>query len=191
MKQLFNIAILALFALSLSFCSRDNRTRNVRYMATTDMYNPVGYETYAPNSFFKNGLEAQNPVVGTIFRGEVPYEIPNNEAGYQLALKTLKSPLEVNAINLANGRAMFTINCISCHGDKGNGQGVLMQNGKFLGVPNYKDRPITEGSIYHVIMYGRNLMGSHASQLTHTERWQVVQYVQQLRDSLIKIDTIK
>ncbi len=191
MKQLFNIAILALLALSLSFCSRDNRTRNVRYMAATDMYNPVGYETYGSNPNFKNGLEAQAPVAGTIFRGEVPYEIPNTEEGYQLALKNLKSPLEVNQANLANGKAMFTIYCISCHGDKGNGQGVLMQRGKFLGVPNYKDRPITEGSIYHVIMYGRNLMGSHASQLTHTERWQVVQYVQQLRDSLIKIDTIK
>ncbi len=166
MKQLFNIAILALLALSLSFCSRDNRTRNVRYIAATDMYNPVGYETYGSNPNFKNGLEAQAPVAGTIFRGEVPYEIPNTEEGYQLALKNLKSPLEVNQANLANGKAMFTIYCISCHGDKGNGQGVLMQRGKFLGVPNYKDRPITEGSIYHVIMYGRNLMGSHASQLT-------------------------
>lgn len=191
MKHLFNIAILALLALSLSFCSRDNRTRNVRYMAATDMYNPVGYETYTPNPFFKNGLEAQLPVPGTIFRGEVPYEIPNTEEGYQLALKTLKSPLEVNEVNLTNGKAMFTINCIPCHGENGDGQGVLMQRGKFLGVPNYKDRPITEGSIYHVIMYGRNLMGSHASQLTNTERWQVVQYVQQLREGLIQKDTIK
>ncbi|PIX06775.1 MAG: cytochrome C [Flavobacteriales bacterium CG_4_8_14_3_um_filter_35_10] len=191
MKHLFNFAILALLALSLSFCSRDNRTRNVRYMAATDMYNPVGYETYTPNPFFKNGLEAQLPVTGTIFRGEVPYEIPNTEEGYQLALKTLKSPLELSEVNLAKGKAMYTINCISCHGEKGDGQGVLMQRGKFLGVPNYKDRPITEGSIYHVIMFGRNLMGSHASQLTNTERWQVVQYVQQLREGLIKIDTIK
>ena len=191
MKHLFNFAILALLALSLSFCSRDNRTRNVRYMAATDMYNPVGYETYTPNPFFKSGLEAQLPVTGTIFRGEVPYEIPNTEEGYQLALKTLKSPLEISEVNLAKGKAMYTINCISCHGEKGDGQGVLMQRGKFLGVPNYKDRPITEGSIYHVIMFGRNLMGSHASQLTNTERWQVVQYVQQLREGLIKIDTIK
>ena len=45
---------------------------------------------------------------------------------------------------------------------------------------------ITEGSIYHVIMYGRNLMGSHASQLTDKERWQVVMYVQQLRNELLK-----
>jgi hypothetical protein len=46
---------------------------------------------------------------------------------------------------------------------KGDGQGKLVQNGKFLGVPNYKDRAITEGSIYHVIYYGRNMMGPHAT----------------------------
>ena len=116
----------------------------------------------------------------------MPYEIANTEEGYQLALKTLKSPLEVNDANLANGKAMYTIYCTSCHGDKGDGQGVLMQREKFLGIPNYKDRAITEGSIYHVIMYGRNMMGSHASQLTDKERWEIVQYVQKLRTDLLK-----
>jgi mono/diheme cytochrome c family protein len=92
----------------------------------------------------------------------------------------------VNDENLAKGKAMFDIYCIECHGAKGDGQGVLVQRGKFLGVPNYKDREITEGSIYHVIMYGRNLMGSHASQLTYKERWEIVQYVQKLRADLLK-----
>jgi mono/diheme cytochrome c family protein len=155
-------------------------------MAATDMYNAVGYETYATNPFFKNGIVAQKPVEGTIFRGEVPYEIPNTNEGYELAKATLKSPLEVNEKNLAKGKAMFTIYCISCHGAKGDGQGVLVQREKFLGVPRYKDRQITEGSIYHVIMYGRNLMGSHASQLTYKERWQIVQYVQKLREDSLK-----
>ena len=45
----------------------------------------------------------------------------------------------------------------------------------FLGVPSYADSDITEGSIYHVLMYGKNLMGSHASiKLTEEERWQIV-----------------
>jgi hypothetical protein len=33
-------------------------------------------------------------------------------------------------------------------------------------------------------MHGKNLMGSHASQITYTERWQIVQYVQQLKKDL-------
>jgi len=64
--------------------------------------------------------------------------------------------------------------------------GTLVKNEKFLGVPNYKDRDITQGSIYHVLMYGRNLMGSHSGQLTEAERWNVVQYVEHLRADLLK-----
>lgn len=186
MKNIFNIAVIAVLILSISACNNNHRSRKVQYMADTDMYNAVGYETYSANPNFKNGIEAQTPVAGTIFRGEVPYEIPNTEDGYNLAKKTLKSPLEVNAANLANGKAMFTIYCAVCHGDKGDGQGTLVKREKFLGVPNYKDRDITEGSIYHVIMYGRFMMGSHASQLTYKERWQIVQYVQKLREDLLQ-----
>jgi mono/diheme cytochrome c family protein len=85
-----------------------------------------------------------------------------------------------------NGSKMYIIYCAICHGDLGDGQGTLVKNEKILGVPNYKDRDITDGSIYHVIMYGRNMMGSHASQLNDTERWQVVQYASKLREDLIK-----
>lgn len=185
MKRVLKIIPILLIVISITSCS-DKRNRKLQYMADTDMYNAVGYETYATNPFFKNGIEAQKPVDGTIFRGEVPYEIPNTNEGYELAKETLKSPLEVNEKNLKNGKAMFTIYCAVCHGAKGDGQGILVKREKFLGVPDYKDRDITEGSIYHVIMYGRNLMGSHASQLTNTERWEIVQYVQKLRNDALK-----
>jgi mono/diheme cytochrome c family protein len=185
MKRILNIIPVLLIVISITSCS-NKRERKLQYMADTDMYNAVGYETYTSNPFFKNGIEAQKPVEGSIFRGEVPYEIPNTNEGYDLAKETLKSPLEVNDKNLANGKAMYTIYCAVCHGDKGDGQGTLVKREKFLGVPNYKDRQITEGSIYHVIMYGRNMMGSHASQLTNKERWQIVQYVQKLREDLLK-----
>ncbi len=186
MKRILNLIVVLLIVISITSCSSNNRKPKLQYMADVDMYRPVGYETYAKDPAFRNGLEAQKPVEGTIFRGESPYEIPNTNEGYELAKETLKSPLEVNDKNLKNGKAMYTIYCAVCHGAKGNGQGILVKREKFLGVPNYKDRQITEGSIYQVIMYGRNMMGSHASQLTNKERWQVVQYVQKLRENLLK-----
>ena len=57
-----------------------------------------------------------------------------------------------------------------------------MQREKVLGVPNYKSRELTEGSIYHVLYYGRNTMPAFANQLSEKERWQVAMYVEQLRD---------
>lgn len=187
MKNIFNIALTGLMILLLASCGDEKPTeRNVQYMGDTDMYVPVPYETYGENPYFKNGLNAQLPVKGSIARGEVVYEYPNSEEGYQMAKDSLRAPFPVSEEVLERGGVTYTIYCAVCHGDAGDGMGTLVKNEKFLGVPNYKDREITEGSIYHVIMYGRNLMGSHASQLTETERWNVVHYVEDLRAELLK-----
>ena len=53
---------------------------------------------------------------------------------------------------------------------------------KILGVPSYKDRVITQGSIYHVMTYGINTMGNYANQLNQTERWLVADYVMKLKN---------
>jgi mono/diheme cytochrome c family protein len=188
MKNFLHITSLGVFLLIFVSC-HDNKkptSRDVQYMADTDMYNAVPYETYSSNPVFKNGLSSQDPVEGTIARGHVVYEYPNTEEGYQMAKDSLYSPSKLNDKNLENGANLYAIYCAICHGDLGDGQGTLVKNEKILGVPNYKDRDITDGSIYHVIMYGRNMMGSHASQLNDEERWEVVQYVSKLREDLIK-----
>ncbi len=181
MKNFIKVSIVLAVVASLVSCG-NKRTPQVQYMP--DMYVSVPYSV--------NGAEGLNgapvnlaPVTGTIARGgEAAYDIPNTNEGYEKAKITLTSPLEITDKNLANGKKMYTIYCAVCHGKKGDGDGILSQRDKFAGIPNYKDRDITSGSIYHVIMHGRNLMGSHAAQLTQKERWQVVQYVEKLKNDL-------
>ena len=185
MKIVLKTSYLLLVTLLIVSCNDTKTTRKVRYMADTDMYNSVPYDAYTINPNFKNGQTSQAPVAGTLSRTASFYDIPNTEPGYLFAKDSLKSPLETNEKNLEKGKYLFGIYCSVCHGDAGDGQGILMKNEKFLGVPNYKDREITQGSIYHVIMYGRNLMGSHSSQLTELERWQIAQYVEKLRADLL------
>ena len=182
MKNFKLIIALVVFA-SIISCN-NKRTPQVQYMP--DMYESIPYNP--------NGAEGINnapvnlkPVAGTISRGGHPtYNIADTNEGYELAKTTLTNPLEATEENLENGKKMYDIYCASCHGKKGDGNGVLSQREKFSGIPNYKDRDITAGSIYHVIMHGKNLMGSHASQITYTERWQIVQYVEKLRTDLAK-----
>ena len=185
MKNYLKITVVFVLLLSFTSCGWGDKTkRNKQYMP--DMYQSVGYETYSENPNLPNGMTSQKPVDGTIARGntDVAYDYENTTEGYELAKDELKSPLEVNEKNLEQGEYLYNIYCTTCHGKNGDGQGDLVKNEKFLGVPNYKDRELTEGSIYHVIMYGRNLMGSHASQLRADERWQVTQYVQKLKNEL-------
>ncbi|MBF02020.1 MAG: cytochrome C [Flavobacterium sp.] len=181
MKSLYKIVAIAGFSFMVTSCHDDAKPN---YQFFPNMYEAVPYETYSEHEVFKNGKEGQLPAPGTIKRGFVPYEIPNTTEGYALAKETLKSPLDSLSRNPENGKALFNIYCAICHGEKGDGKGNLVKREKFLGVPSYKDREITEGSIYHVVTYGLNSMGSHANQLTQEERWQVADYVLKLKSEL-------
>ena len=64
------------------------------------MYESVGYDTYAESNAFANGIEAQEPVKGTISRGWETYEYEDTNEGYELAKVNLKSPVEKTDENL-------------------------------------------------------------------------------------------
>jgi len=181
MKRLYKIVAVVGLSFVATSCFDKSKPN---YQFFPNMYEAVSYETYSEHKVFKGGVEAQAPVKGTIKRGFVPYEIPNTPEGYALAKATLKSPLDSNAINQDKAKELFTVYCAICHGDKGDGKGNLVVKEKFLGVPSYKDREITDGSIFHVVTYGLNSMGSHANQLSQEERWQVADYVLKLKAGL-------
>ena len=180
MKKVVSILSVSLLLVSCFNPSKPN------YQYFPNMYEAVGYETYVESAAFANGVEAQLPVEGTVARGWAPYDYPDTNAGYETAKANLVSPLEQSDAHRAEGKELYGVYCAVCHGKKGDGQGILMKREKFLGIPNYADRDITEGSIYHVLMYGKNAMGSHAGQVNATERWQIAQHVMYLRNELTK-----
>ena len=181
MKSLYKIV--AVVGLSFMATSCFDKAKP-NYQFFPNMYEPVSYETYSEHNVFKGGVEAQEPAKGSIKRGFVPYEIPNTPEGYALAKATLKSPLDSLSINQDKAKELYTVYCAICHGDAGDGKGNLVVKEKFLGVPSYKDREITDGRVFHVITYGLNSMGSHANQLSQEERWVVADYVLKLKAGL-------
>ncbi|KAB8151993.1 c-type cytochrome [Kordia sp. TARA_039_SRF] len=191
MKSLIKIGVVFGAALLMSSCF-DKSQPNYQYFP--NMYESVGYEAYQEvngvpyGEYAAHNMEAQIPADGSIKRGWMPYDYDDTNEGYEAAKAELKNPLATTEENLAKGKELYGIYCAICHGNKGDGQGTLVKREKFLGIPRYDDaaRAITEGSIYHVLMYGKNNMGSHASQLDTEERWQVVQHVLQLKAELEK-----
>ncbi len=187
MKSLFKIAMLVGLSVTVTSCF-DSKKPNYQFFP--NMYESVGYETYAESSAFTGenqieGQTAQEPPLGTVKRGFEIYDYENSTAGYELAKANLKSPLDsISEKEAAKGKELYGIYCAICHGEQGNGKGKLVEREKFLGVPSYADRPITEGSVFHVITYGLNSMGSHANQLSQHERWLVTDYVLQLKSKL-------
>ena len=185
MRATLKIIAVLLIIVSFNSCQKNSRP-NYQYMP--NMYEPVGYEAYMESTAFNNGVEAQIPAAGTIPRGYSVYDFPNTNDGYELAKKTLTSPLDSTQVDMVKGKELYEIYCGICHGNKGNGKGKLVEREKILGVPSYDDagRAITTGSIYHVIYYGKNTMGAYNNQLNENERWQVVAYVEQLKADLEK-----
>lgn len=183
MRSLVTIIISSIVAGSLVSCFNEKKPN---YQFMPNMYEPVSYETYGEYDIFKNGQQAMLPVDGTIPRGWAPYDYEDTFEGLEKARTELKNPLKVTEKNLAAGSQLYTIYCAVCHGDKGDGKGILAEREKFLGIPSYADpgRNITEGSIYHVQMYGLNAMGSYASQTSEKERWQITMHVENLMAEL-------
>jgi hypothetical protein len=185
MKSLFKIAV---FAVSLSLVScKDNLNPNYQYMP--NMYESVAYETYSESDAFNSptglkGKEGQINPDGSIKRGFTPYDLPNTTEGYNASKLRTTSPLDSTTVDIEKAKELYTIYCAICHGDAGDGKGKLVKQEKFLGVPSYKDRVISKGSIFHVVTYGLNSMGSHANQLSTDERWLVAEYVLKLKGEL-------
>lgn len=180
MKSLFTIALIALTFISCS----DKRERNYQYFP--DMYVSVPYDTYGEYDIFPDEQEARKPAEGSISKGFMPYDYDDNLEGYNKAKEELKNTVPYTEENLAKGKELYNIYCAICHGEKGNGKGYLVEREKILGVPGYDDqgRAITEGSVYHVMWYGINTMGSYASQMDNEELWLVDHYVMKLKAEL-------
>lgn len=169
------------FAIFLSFlsCTRNNEERGYQYVG--DMARSTAYETYSSSNVFKDGKSALQPVVGTIPREMIPYTFENTNAGLKKAGLELKNPLETNVEFITQGKVLFNIFCLNCHGKNGDGNGFLFTSKKFPIKPasliDKKTINRPDGEIYHVITVGGAAMGSHASQIKPVDRWKIILYI--------------
>jgi mono/diheme cytochrome c family protein len=168
----------------LSGCSDVRRDTGSAYMP--DMAYSRAYETYASTeALTKAGVNyTATPVNGTIARGEMPaYPYKNDSTGYAQS-DNVKNPLDVASVDMTEAERLYLVNCGICHGTKLNGNGPLWNdgNGPYPSKPaalvgDAKYEAMTEGMMFHSLTYGKNAMGSYASQLSTKQRWMVISYV--------------
>jgi mono/diheme cytochrome c family protein len=141
-------------------------------------------EYYNTNKFNPFAMNMRLPAPNTVRRtanGWLPYRGANDTTGLRLANKLI-NPLAESPAILDQGKQLYEINCKHCHGAKGAGDGKVAD--KYPGVANLTGdaiKGVTEGHIFHVITYGKGLMGAHGSQVSEEERWKIARYVKQLQ----------
>lgn len=194
MKRLTIFSALAVTALMTATSScHTKRDRGLVYMP--DMAYSRTYEAYdlLDSTKFTTDFNTKGgtriffnamPTAGTIKRGEeFPYTLPNDSIGYNMS-SSVKNPLDsVSENDMVEAGRLFNINCAVCHGAKGLANGPLA--GKVGGIVNLtldQYKALADGTIFHVMTYGKNNMGSYASQLSRKQRWMVVKYVRSLQN---------
>lgn len=211
-RQIIKLVPIVAVAIFFASCDRAGKDHTGRiYMP--DMTYSNAYETYSPNPIptpAGNKMSARQPVAGTIPYYYIPddpkirtnpeklmsYMIKNHfshdpakmDAERARAADAIADPLENTDENLAEGKRLFEINCTPCHGQKGEGNGQLVElpngsDGPFTSRPQpYKVLlpPLKDGSIFYTVSYGKNMMGGYGFQLSVKERWQVIHYIKKL-----------
>lgn len=195
MKRIINTIFLATVGTMFFVACEDPQSPGLEYMP--DMYRSPAIETYVDYQFPDSSTARRAPE-NSIPRGYRPYAYPNTNEGYEMAGQQLSNPLTVTEKTIKEGQQLYTSFCAHCHGKKGLGKGSI-QNAIYGAVPSYADETpnrrgnrsmsqLTEGHIYHTIMFGLNAMGPHSSLIRESDRWKIVAYVQTLqgKDPLAK-----
>jgi mono/diheme cytochrome c family protein len=185
MKKYWIITSLIAAVVLMASCGGPRRNPGRAYMP--DMAYSRAYETYASTENLKaKGINyTAMPVFGTIARGDMlaVYPYANDSAGYANSA-SVKTPLNADSIDMKEAERLYLINCGICHGTKLDGNGPLWKDGNgpypakpatLVGDPKYV--AMTEGTMFHSLLYGKNTMGSYASQLSTKQRWEVIAYI--------------
>ena len=196
------IAVILIGGITLSSCSKHPDSPGYEYMP--DMYRSQAIEAYVDYGMvtdeekdttaerLKNTQSARIPAEGTIpyyankSKAELMMPFVYGKADLDSASANLKIPvsfLDDIEGNVKEGKRLFEIMCMHCHGKTGQGDGGVVVVGDY-NPPSpydgaYKERSL--GGIFHVITFGKGAMGAHASQLNKEERWKVAMYVRTLQ----------
>ncbi|HKI78274.1 MAG TPA: cytochrome c [Ignavibacteriaceae bacterium] len=96
----------------------------------------------------------------------------------------LKNPFDGNKEATEKGKQIFQINCFTCHGESGtgNGPGAAGLNPKPANLTSKEVQKQSDGAIYWKITTGfpPTAMISWRSNLSDNQRWEVVNYVREL-----------
>ena len=201
--KLFKKYIIMLLSTGLMlFWSCTKHPDSPGYEYVPDMYRSQAIEAYVDYGLvgdvehpeLKSKMSARIPAHGTIqYRKNrdlakifVPFEYNVGEderirAGKEVFIPSYYTSDSVSiASNISEGKRLYGIFCSHCHGNEGKGDGSIANKTDEIVCPDLTkvNNAINEaGSIFHIITYGKGVMGPHLSQLNKDERWKLVMYI--------------
>lgn len=141
------------------------------------------YQRPLTQSDFFADRRSERPIIpGTVARGHLYADsyfytgkIGNNDGDYL--------PFPVTPQVLARGQQRFNIYCSPCHGEIGDGNGMIVQRG-YKRPPSYhieRLRRAPIGYFFDVITNGFGAMPDYSEQVQPADRWAIAAYIRALQ----------
>ena len=91
-----------------------------------------------------------------------------------------KNPIAPTASSIAAGKKVFTVDCVMCHGEQGDGKGEVAASMN-LNPPDFRDetamKKFTDGELFDVINNGKGGMPPEGKRASANQIWDLVNYV--------------
>lgn len=167
-----------------------------------EMYDQPRYDPQERSTFFADGKADRLLVPGVVARLD-PRNEPGDEqynmlgAGSVAGEDVEEIPIPVDLKFLERGRQRYGIFCTPCHGQTGDGRGMIVRRGFSPPPPLYGARPTAGpspaasiyedlrdapvGHFYDVITNGHGAMYSYASRVSPRDRWAIIAYIRALQ----------
>ena len=148
----------------------------------SDMQQQPYYRPLRESDFFADKRSARPLVEGTVARGDLRADtyfytgkIGKDDGDYM--------PFPVTAQVLARGQQRFNIYCSPCHGEAGDGNGMIVQRG-LKRPPSYHNERLRKapiGYFFDVMTNGFGAMLDYSQQVSPQDRWAIAAYIRALQ----------
>ncbi|WP_339840974.1 cytochrome c [uncultured Maribacter sp.] len=93
------------------------------------------------------------------------------------------NPIKSDANAAANGKKIYKMLCVVCHGAKGKGDGVggAGLTPKPTNLTSAEFQAQTDGAIFWKIQTGRSPMASYETSIPEKKRWEIINYIRTLK----------
>lgn len=148
-----------------------------------DMHDAPRYDPLEASDFFANGSAARPLVTGTVARGHLNEDTYLHTGKDAAGQPVAAFPFAITRADLDRGQERFNVYCAPCHGQTGEGNGMVVQRGYRQAQSMHIDRLRTTpvGYFYDVITNGFGVMPDYRAQITVEDRWRIVAYVRALQ----------
>lgn len=139
-----------------------------------------------PSVTFANGRSSQEPVAGTVARGD-HYQNNAVNTGREPGTTNFVAniPVPVTEQLMARGQQRFNIYCVPCHGPQGDGNGIVKKYG-YTTIRSLHEKIVVaqaDGEIFNTVSNGKSTMFGYGSQISVEDRWAIIAYVRALQRS--------